>query len=504
MDVNARQLAAIALCSLFLIMHKPGAAQQTQQAPASGGPTIQVKVNVLVVPVIVRDAKGHAVGNLKKEDFTVLDQGKPRAISALSIQKGASLTGDATAAAPGPAGSTSVTPGGAAAPAAPQPTAAANRFIVFLFDDRHLSATDLLSVKKAATELLDEPLADTDRAVVLSFLGVNSGMTHDHAALQAAIMKLKAQQVYQHDEHQCPDVDYHSADQIINKHSAVEFGVALEKTASCMRMVDPPPGLYEQLVKTAGNQSLLDGDQDARATFGYVRDVVHTMSKLPGQRTLILVSPGFLSISDEAMNLESQLFDFAASSKVTISALDARGLSTGVIDESMPVTLDIKGEVARSHLESMRESENVMAELADGTGGTFFHNNNDLEGGLRSLAAGPEYLYLLELSLQDVKPNGTYHSLKVEVDQSGLKLRARRGYFAPLPPNSKQQNFSQEMNVLGKALWSRCRRSSSFHRPLPSRRLPQLKLRRATRQPLRIRKHLHRLLPMRRLILISR
>ena len=81
----------------------------------------------------------------------------------------------------------------------------------------------------------------------------------------------------------------------------------------------------------------------------------------------------------------------------------------------------------------MTLNENVMAELADGTGGTFFHNSNDLEGGFKKLTEAPEYLYLLEFSPKDVKQDGSYHALKVKVNQDGLKLQARRGYFAEKP-----------------------------------------------------------------------
>lgn len=72
-----------------------------------------------------------------------------------------------------------------------------------------------------------------------------------------------------------------------------------------------------------------------------------------------------------------------------------------------------------------------MADLADSAGGTFIHNTNDLEGGFKTLLAAPECTYLLELSLQDVKQNGAYRSLKLEVSQPGLKVQARKGYFAP-------------------------------------------------------------------------
>ena len=48
-----------------------------------------------------------------------------------------------------------------------------------------------------------------------------------------------------------------------------------------------------------------------------------------------------------------------------------------------------------------------------------------------SLTQAPEYVYLLEFSLEKVKPDGTYHPLKVKVDKEGPKVRALRGYFAP-------------------------------------------------------------------------
>ena len=40
-------------------------------------------------------------------------------------------------------------------------------------------------------------------------------------------------------------------------------------------------------------------------------------------------------------------------------------------------------------------NEDVMAELAEGSGGTFFHNSNDLEGGLQRLTVVPEWVYLM-------------------------------------------------------------------------------------------------------------
>jgi hypothetical protein len=72
-----------------------------------------------------------------------------------------------------------------------------------------------------------------------------------------------------------------------------------------------------------------------------------------------------------------------------------------------------------------------MAELADGTGGRFFHNSNDLEAGLKQLTEVPECLYLLELPIGDVKRNGALRHLEVKVARPGVEVAARRGYFIP-------------------------------------------------------------------------
>ncbi len=78
------------------------------------------------------------------------------------------------------------------------------------------------------------------------------------------------------------------------------------------------------------------------------------------------------------------------------------------------------------------QADDVLAELAYGTGGTFFHNDNDLKEGLNIIAARPEYVYVLGFSPQELKYDGAYHGLKVTVKNSAnLTIQARRGYWAP-------------------------------------------------------------------------
>jgi VWFA-related protein len=189
------------------------------------------------------------------------------------------------------------------------------------------------------------------------------------------------------------------------------------------------------MVDSAARRVLTVGDQDVQVTLAAIKEFVRRMAKLPGQRTLILVSPGFVSITPEALGWESQIMDLAVQSNVTINALDARGLYTGVTD----IRERGAGQIIDStHFAAMTRAEDVMSELADGTGGAFFHHSNDLGAGFKSLTDAPEVVYVLELSPDGVKPDGSYHRLQVKVDREGMRLQARQGYSAPKQEKNKK------------------------------------------------------------------
>lgn len=86
----------------------------------------------------------------------------------------------------------------------------------------------------------------------------------------------------------------------------------------------------------------------------------------------------------------------------------------------------------------MKQTESVMTELTDGTGGTYFRHNNDLGAGFSALTETPRCVYLIELSPDNMKANGSYHRLKVKVNREGLQIQVRHGYFAPKPIKNKK------------------------------------------------------------------
>jgi VWFA-related protein len=194
----------------------------------------------------------------------------------------------------------------------------------------------------------------------------------------------------------------------------------------------------ERFAEAAAERVSALGEQDARVSLASLRELVTRTAALPGLSTLILLSPGFLTNNAQSKHEESEIIDTAALCNITINALDARGLYTTEVDASdrgasSTVTNHLKSEYRRA---AMPLGEDVMAELAIGTGGTYVHNTNDLETGLKALTSPPEFLYLLEFHANQPKLN-SYHRLKVKVNRDGLRVLARRGYFVARPTNTQ-------------------------------------------------------------------
>src|ERR1700689_2516138 len=80
-------------------------------------------------------------------------------------------------------------------------------------------------------------------------------------------------------------------------------------------------------------------------------------------------------------------------------------------------------------VDSQRElaSQDVLAEVAQDTGGRFFHNNNDLKAGFGALAGSPVD-YVLAFAPSDMKPDGKFHTLKVKLAEKhkNFDVQARR------------------------------------------------------------------------------
>jgi VWFA-related protein len=395
-------------------------AELTQKDSA---PTFQSKVNVVLVPVVVRDSHGRAIPDLTKDDFQLFDKGKLQTIASFSIQKRGTITV--------PAASSSSTVTAAEAAAAPQ-VVAPDRYVAYLFDDLNVTAGDLMNAKKAATAHMAKGLAASDRAAIYTTSGRNSlDFTDDKQKLEDAIAKIQMQTLYQHVGRECPDLTYYWADLIVNKNDQQALNVAAQEAMVCMNL--PTLAMAQPMAQAAAQRELSVGEQGTRVTLSVLKNAIRRMSAMPGQRLLVLASPGFLAQTSEAINDKADILDAAARANVMINTLNVRGLFTTNMDASQEGAYSpaMQQYISQYFSASATATEDVLAELAEGTGGTFFHNNNDLNEGFARVGAAPEVSYVLGFSPLVLKPDGSFHRLKVSVvNRKDMQIQARRGYYA--------------------------------------------------------------------------
>lgn len=409
--------------------------------------TFKVNVRLVLVRVVARDAKGHAVGNLHKEDFQLFDKGKPQVISQFSEERpGAQVALESKSSEPiaGAPAEVSTTKG--KTPDVPE------RFIAFVFDDVHLKFGDLAQVRAAADRHL-ATLLPTDRVAIFSTSGQTTlDFTDDRAQLHATLLRLQPRPTTSSGVTGCPDVNYYLGDLIENKNDPQALALATQDTLFCMFNGDQRALPQAQAVaKSAASQAVVAGDAESRLALGVLKDIVRRTALMPGQRNVVLVSPGFLTPEMETDYME--LIDRAVRSQVIINALDARGLYNLVPggDASVAGSANIGAQFIGLKMQyqsaSAAAESDVMATLADGTGGTFFQSNNDLDEGLRRVSTAPEYYYVLGFTPQNLKLDGNFHGLKVTVKSPAkLTIQARRGYFAPKHVADPTQEAKEEID----------------------------------------------------------
>ena len=432
----------------------PAKTDSTAKSPAAPAPTqgeevsshetpttFKVRVNLVLVRVVVRDAHGKIVPNLKKEDFQLYDNRKVQTISSFSVETPETRTASAVASTATESSSADVA--GGKAVVLPQ------RFVSMVFDDVHLSMEDAVFVRDSATRFF-EGLAASDRASLSTTSGqLTQEFTDDHDKLTKALLGITPRPLTGAGFHDCPDVSYYQADLIVNRSDQQALGVATEEAIQCAFNGDATMRAAAQgLAQSAANRTVAQGDSETQYAYRHLDEVVRRLANMPGQRVLVLVSPGFIT---STLQFEaSETVDRATRSNIVINTIDARGLYAP----------DVGGDIADPPHDSFRTAgfklsyrvaaqfaqEDVLAQLADGTGGKFFHNRNDVDEAMREAGAAPAYSYLLGFSPQNLKIDGRFHTLKVALtNKEKFDIRARHGYFAPKTLTDAAEATKQEM-----------------------------------------------------------
>ncbi len=399
------------------------------------------------VPVVVRDAHDRTVAGLQRSDFQVLDNGRPRALSGFAVETHAIAGRRPPASA-----------AGAAAPvlraALPRP-----RFVAFLFDDMDTLPAEQSGLDRARNAVAaylgaqggaGAALPAGSQDAVFTTSGVDQqNFTADRGRLLKALNGIRAQ------SHAasigCPMLSPYQAYEIANHGDPDALNLALEQAlhpgCACDGLA---PARCIPMLRVQAEEFYSMCEDQSQQALDALQAAIAALRARPGDRVLLLASFGFPS-----QNLQAQIaqaIDTALRDGVVVNALDARGLAAPdahqspddppVPDANLNSWRDATASDARSMLDS------PLAQLADGTGGHFFRNNNDFGLAVRQLTAPPAVSYLLTFVPSGDVPDGSLHRLAVKVTAPGrFQVQARRGYLAPPKPGTVlhlQQRINQE------------------------------------------------------------
>ncbi|HVV43882.1 MAG TPA: VWA domain-containing protein [Bryobacteraceae bacterium] len=424
---------------LIMILAAAGLAQNSPEVTATPATAIfRSSTNLVQVPVVVRGANGHTIGTLKAEDFHLSDNGKPQIISKFSVSKFETTAGvSKTAALKPPADAPA-----SAIQVAPLP----DRFVAYLFDDVHMSLGDLVHTREAAKRQIDSLNLSHQRIGIFTTSGNEMpGFTADLDRIHAALMAIttgRASAERVASATVCPEIGYFMGDLINNKHDRQAKGVMIaEAIAKCDYR---SPEMAEQMVNLAARTAVLVGDSATEVSLNGVRTLISRLAAMPGQRSIVLISPGFL-VLDDRHEEAAKLIDNAAASNVVISGLDARGLYTDGIYDAENGGRPNPVKTQYLHQEAIVQTD-AMENLADGTGGIFYHGTNNYDEGFQRVGSPPEFVYLLAFSPELKKDDKSAHHLKVTLaNLNGFTVQARTTYFANVKPEDPAEQIRQQI-----------------------------------------------------------
>jgi VWFA-related protein len=379
-----------------------------QQEPST---VIRITVNLVQVDAVVTDSKGKPVTDLKKEDFVILQDGKPQVITNfayISTKEGVVRTSAPAKKAPAPKK-------GLPPPPPPMPFnrnsgATPRRTVALVVDDLGLSFESIARVRGSIKKYVDQEMQPGDLVAVIrtgAGMGALQQFTSDKRLLYAAIDKVK----------------YNAMGRV---------GVS---------SFAPLQGAGASGIDTTN----FDNEREqifSAGTMGAIQYVVEGLKELPGRKSVVLFSENMRinyqdGLSPRVMDAIKRLTDACNRSSVVIYSIDPRGLVyTGLTaaDDTRGMTPQQISNVQMQRSTDMFNSQDGLVQLAHETGGLFMHDRNDLDNELREVVQDGEGYYLIgyhpSAATFDAKTGQPkFHSLQVRVKQAGLHARYRSGFF---------------------------------------------------------------------------
>jgi VWFA-related protein len=380
----------------------PAGAQQSGQA---GMPEarIEVMTELVLVNVVARDKKGNLVTNLKKEDFTLFEDGKKQEISSFDFENVDELAtaGAAESTVSGTAGQGTLLRGTKKAP--PTLDARDRRLMLLFFDFSAMDPEQIDRSVDAAKKFVSTKMQPADLMALVSLatnMRVDLDFTDDKTKLLAALSAYTSGQ-----------------------------GQGFENGNT---------GSAEGAAETSGAFSADDTDFNtfsADRKLLALESLMQALNKLPQKKSLIYFSNG---ISQSGVDNQSALRAATAAAvkaNVSIYSLDIRGLQAfppggEAQSASLHGQSAYSGQSTLNDLNGNAASQETLATLSSDTGGRAFFDSNDFSGVFAQVQKDSSAYYVLGFTSNNPLKDGRFRRLKVQVNRPDLKLDFRSGYYA--------------------------------------------------------------------------
>lgn len=367
---------------------------------------LRVETRLVQIGVIVRDKSG-GVANLTKDDFTVLDRGKPRAVSVFSAEAG----------------------GGAAEPAQPlllprntfsdlpqyNPGTLGSVTVVLLDNLNTLYGSAPSNYERPPDWVEDHALVNAKNHLLEFIQHLDP---RDRVAIYGLRESLHVLCDFTNDRNRLLAV--------VNRYDP--RSITNRETGQPGASETPVPGRYFNDTSTSSAQeeaAMMNGDR-AEMTMEALREIAGHLSHIPGRKNLVWLTAN-ITISASA------LASILSRAQIAAYPVDGRGLLSWSMVAGLRDQPD--GDTVRLGTDNLPQSPEpvgigTMRDLAEMTGGEAFVNTNDLTGAIRKAVEDSAATYTLGFYLESASVDGKFHELKVTVKRPGLTVRAPKGYFA--------------------------------------------------------------------------
>jgi VWFA-related protein len=432
---SLRCLIVLALAAPGLIgaQDKPPAPQTppAQEKPAdvpAETPTFPAQVEQVIVDLVVTDKQGNPIGDIKKEELAVTEDGAPQQIVSFEAIQVPDKPSEATP--PKPVVSTNTTP-----------EVRTGRSFLIVWDDVHLTPFQARRAKEAVASFLKTGVREGDRVSLIATGGGAWWSTRMEAGRDELIAMLKRL-----DGRYIPD----TSPERMTEWEAMKIHVYRDQqVADRVNRRYDTYGVNQQGRQNqgtgAGNRSFADVDPQVagraaevyysavtknRLTLETLERVLDSLRNAKGRKSMILVSEGF--IYDPNLDEFKRVVQASRRSNVAVYFLDTRGLV------GMPVYMTAEfgpaldnqdiGAAFAENLEAAEGSE----EIASDSGGFTVRNSNDLAKGIQRIANEASRYYLVGYIPTNTARDGKFRKINVKIERKGVQVRARKGYYAPL------------------------------------------------------------------------